>query len=165
MKKKFTIISIVTILIIIGFSCFKLFFNDKDQNKNLKYKIADATTDYFGNGRYQIMQFDANGDYYVRDMKSSFQLFVGNIKSYKKIGHKVYFIHKEGYTILDYKNNSMKQYLDTSKYIASEKDFYEDMLRGVNKSIFGEKWLLLKGYEDFTPKEKEVFNNIIRKNN
>ncbi|WP_142317539.1 hypothetical protein [Bacillus sp. AFS002410] len=138
----------------------KSFMNEKEKIRNLKYKIVDATTDYFGDGRYQIMQFDPNGDYYVQDMKSSFQLFVGNIKAYKKIGNEVYFIHKEGNTILDYKNNNLKQYIDTTKYIASEKDFYEDMLISVNKRIFGDKWILLKNYNDFTPKEKEVFNKL-----
>ncbi|MEH7403637.1 hypothetical protein V7148_22030 [Gottfriedia acidiceleris] len=108
-SKKFALLLVVIFISILGVLYTKSFMNEKEKTRNLKYKVADATTDYFGDGRYQIKQFDPNGDYYVKDMKSSFLLFISNIKAYKKIGNQVYFIHKEGYTILDYKNNNNKR--------------------------------------------------------
>lgn len=96
-------------------------------------------------------------------MKSSFGIFIGDIQAYKKVGNKVYFIHYAGYTVLDYKNISMKQYLDKSKYTKSQKEIFEDTLIQVNKESFGDKWILLNKYDDFTPNEKEIFSKLKQK--
>jgi len=133
------------------------------QKKTLEYRIADAAIDYFGDGRFQIMQYDVKKDYYLKDMKSSFEIFIGKIKAYRKVGNKVYFIHDVGYTILDYKNISMKQYIDKMKYSKSNIEYFEDTLTRVNKRSFGDRWILLNKYDDLTPKEKEIFYQLKQK--
>ena len=109
------------------------------------------------------MQYDPGRDYFLDDIKSSSHIFIGNIISYKEIENKVYFVHYEGYTVLDYKNLTLKQYLNTNKYTKSDLDFFKNYIIPANKTGFGDKWILLKKYDDFTSNEKKIFSELENK--
>ena len=142
-------------------STFILFYGLFFQNpKQLKYKLADACIESFGGGRFQVMEGFYEPGYSLWDMKTDMPLFIGKGEKFKKIGTKVYFKHWNGYTILDYKNISLKEYTNVSQLSKSEDIEYFNEIVTRNKEIFGTKYILLEKYDDFSSKEKEIFEKM-----
>lgn len=159
-KFKF-IFSLIYISILFLLSSCSMGYSSENP-KHLKYKLADACIESFAGGRFQVMEgFDKPGAYSLWDMKIDSPLFIGDGEQFKKVGTKVYFKHWNGYSILDYKNSSMKEYTKVFQLTLPEDREYFNEIVSRNKENFGaNKYILLKKYDDFSSEEKEIFKKM-----
>lgn len=165
MKMKVTVLILIIIIVLLSsIGIYREIRKELNESNHLKYKLLTAEFDYVDSGRFQILEHRDSDGYTLEDEKTSARLFLGEFKKYKKIGKKVYFIHSDGFTILDFKNMSLKQYIDFNKLNKSDADYFNSDITRSNKESFGMKWILLKTYNEFSLQEKEVFEKLRKSN-
>lgn len=145
--KKMNIIVLVVILLIILISMIVFLENDK-----VKYSSGKDTVESFGNGTFQILK-GPDKKISLVDVEKNNNI-EEEIKDYKKIKNKIYIFGKIGYTVVDFNLNEIKQYKASSDFPGWKNFMIKE---------YGEKYIVINKYNDFTNTEKKVFNEMKKK--
>lgn len=146
-RSKFKILSIIILVLItsvIGF-LVSLYLNEK----NIRHEAGKDTIEVYGDGTFQISGNKGALPILV-DLERHTTL-EEKIKKYKLIGETLYIQGGRGYTIVNIKSEVIKQYVSYS-----ENDYWEKTQR----PKYGEKYIRLNNFDDFSQEEKEIFNNM-----
>lgn len=127
--------------------------------ENIKYPSGFDTVRSFGDGTYQIVR---NNDKSMCLLNSNFHSgrIENKIYKYEVKGDRIYVCGAIGYTIINYKANELKQYLTFQGYDKNMIEQYKSLDEKSNEKYYGDRWVRLNKYDDFTEKERKIFEDM-----
>lgn len=135
---------VLVILMIIGGFFVYIWLNPSP----VKHEAGRDTKEFYGDGSFQIFKSPLA----LRDLERKVTL-ENPIYSYRESNGILYVYGETGYTVVNIKEETVKQ------YILSEK------IRGPNwqkevRENYGDKYVRLNSFEEFTEEEKTIFNSL-----
>lgn len=142
--KKMLIIISILVVCVVSF-LFSLYLN----GKNIKHESGKDTIKVYGDGTFQIIG-DKGALPILVDLERRTTLEDG-IKKYKLLEDDLYVYGERGYTIVNIKSEVIRQCV-----IYTLNDRWEKN----HRPKYGEKYIKLNSFEDFSQEEKEIFNSM-----
>ena len=138
------------IIISILIACVSMFmFSIYLRGVDVKHESGKDTIEVYGDGTFQISGNKGALPILV-DLERRTTLEV-KIKKYKLIGDVLYVQGERGYTIVNIKSEFIRQCV-----VYSINDYWEKN----DRPKYGEKYIKLNTFEDFSQEEKAIFNSM-----
>jgi len=144
MFKKMLII-ILALMVCVAMFMFSIYLRGMD----VKHEIGKDNIEVYGDGTFQISGNKGTLPILI-DLERRTTLEV-KIRKYKLLGDVLYVTGERGYTIVNIKSEFIKQYV-----VYSINDYWKKN----DRPKYGEKYIKLNEFEDFSQEEKEIFNSM-----
>lgn len=126
-----------------------------------KYPVGKDTVQSFGTGMYQIMKSsDQTLSMKNLDDEAVLTLIEEKIYRYKLVDDKIYIYGDLGYSILEFKSSKLKQFINFQGYDKEMLEQYHTYFEPNNQKYYGTDWVRLNSFDEFTEKEKEIFQSL-----